>query len=147
MALFAYKDNFLFYRLNKSYFPLINLRLNFSINMWLLHFSWRGKYITRLNLLTSYLLVKVGYLDSNLLIMFGMSNEVHFGWSWACFKATEVSYNFLKNILLQKMHRFFLIPKIPLRGQNYQKWTSSKMIQKWPCIFSSQTPSKLSRFH
>ena len=75
----------------------------------------------RLNVLTSHLLVKLGFLDSNLFRMFGGTNEVDFWWSWACFKALEVSYNFPRNSLLQKMHEYFVIPKIPLRGQNYQK--------------------------
>ena len=99
-------------------------------------------------MLTSHLLVKVRFLDSNLLRTFGGTNEVNFGRSSARFKALEVSYNVPRNSLLQKTYRFFKIPKIPLRGQNCQKLTSSKMIQKWPsCIFSSQTPSKLSRNH
>ena len=99
-------------------------------------------------MLISHLLVKVGFLDNNLLRMFGGSNEVRFGCSLAHFKALEVSYNFSKNILLQKMHKFFVIPKIPLEGQNYQKLTSSKLFQKPPsCIFSSQTPLKLSQNH
>ena len=103
---------------------------------------------TRLNLLTSHLLVKVGFLDGNLFRTFGGSNEVHFGWSWVRFKALEVRYNFSRNSLLQKTHGFFIIPKIPLKSQNCQKLNSSKMIQKWPsCIFSSQTPSKLSWNH
>ena len=100
---------------------------------------------TRLNLLTSHLLVKLGFLDSNLLRMFGGSNKVGFGQSLVWFKALEVSYNFPRNILLQKTHGFFVIPKIPFEGQNCQKLTS-KLIQKPPsCIFSSQTPSKLSQ--
>ena len=99
-------------------------------------------------MLTSHLLVKLEFLNSNLFRMFGGSNEVGFGWSWVHFKALEVSYNFPKNSLLQKMHEFFVISKIPLEGQNCQKSTSSKMIQKWPsCIFSFQTPSKLSQNH
>ena len=96
---------------------------------------------TRLNLLTSHLLVKVGFLDSNLLRTFGGPNEVPFG-------PTLVSYNFPRNSLLYKTHGFFIIPKIPLGGQNCKKLTSSKLIQKSSsCIFSSQTPSKLSRNH
>ena len=80
--------------------------------------------------------------------MFGGSNEVRFGPTLSRFKALEVSYNFLKNSLLQKTYGFFVIPKIPLGGQHYQKLTSSKLIQKPPsCIFSSQTPSKLSQDH
>ena len=103
---------------------------------------------TRLNLLTWHLLVKVGFLDTNLLRTFGGSNEVFFGWSLSRFKDLQVSYNFPRNKLLQKTYEFFVIPKIPLRGQNYQKLTYSKLIQKPPsCIFSSQTPSKLSRNH
>ena len=95
------------------------------------------KYVTRLYLLTSYLLIKVGFLDSNLFIMFGGSKEVSFGWSWARFKALEVSYNFPKNSFLQKTHGFFIISKIPLIIQNCKKWTFSKIIQKWPFyIFS-----------
>ena len=98
--------------------------------------------------MTSHLLVKVGFLDSNLLRTFGGSNQVGSGHSLACFKALEVSYNFLRNSLIQKTHDFFLIPKIPLECQNYQKLTSSKLIQKpHSCIFSSQTPSKLSQNH
>ena len=77
--------------------------------------------------MTSHLLVKVGFLDSNLLRMFGGSNKVGFGWSWAHFKDLKVSYNFSKNSLLRKMNRFFVIFKIPFRGQNYQKWTFSKI--------------------
>ena len=104
--------------------------------------------LTRLNLLTSHLLVKLGFLDSNLLRTFGGPNEVRFGRILSRFKALEVSYNFSRNSLLQKTHGFFVIPKIPLGGQNCQKLTSSKLIQKSPsCIFSSQTPSKLSRNH
>ena len=53
-------------------------------------------------MLTLHLLVKVGFLDSNLLRMFGGSNEVGFGYSLARFKAMEVSYNFPRNSLLQK---------------------------------------------
>ena len=103
---------------------------------------------TKLNLLTSHLLVKVGFLDNNLLRTFRESNEVGFGWSWTCFKALKVSYNFSKNRLLQKTYKMFIIFKIPLEGQNCQKWISSKMIQKWPsCIFLFQTPLKLSRNH
>ena len=103
---------------------------------------------TRLNLLTSHLLVKVGFLDSNLLKTFEGPKEVRFGPTLACFKDLEVSYNFLRNRLLQKMHGFFVIPKIPLKGQNCQKLTYSKLIQKpLSCIFSSQTLSKLSRNH
>ena len=99
-------------------------------------------------MLTSHLLVKVGFLDNNWLRTFEGSKKVDYGWSWACFKAMEVSYNFPKNIHLQKIHEFFVIPKIPLEGQNSQKLTFSKLIQKLPsCIFSSQTPSKLSRNH
>ena len=98
-------------------------------------------------MLTSHLLVKVRFLNSNWLRTFEGSKKVDFGWSWACFKATEVSYNFLKNILLQKIHEFFVIPKIPFEGQNCQKWTSSKMIPKWLYILSFQTPSKLSQNH
>ena len=79
---------------------------------------------------------------------FGEPNEVLFGRFLAFFKALEVSYNFPRNRILHKMHEFFIFPKIPLKGQNWQKWISSKMIQKWPsCIFSFQTPSKLSRNH
>ena len=98
---------------------------------------------TRLNLLTSHLLVKVGFLDSNLLRTFGGSNEVRFGWSWTRFKATDVSYNFPRNSLLQKIHIFFVISKIPLEGHNYQKWTSKndlfsyfhfKLLQSYPEI-------------
>ena len=64
------------------------------------------------------------------------------------FKDMEVSYNFPRDSLLQKTHEFFLISKIPLGSQNCQKWTSTKMIQKWhSCIFSFQTPSKLSWNH
>ena len=103
---------------------------------------------TRLNLLTSHLLIKVGFLDSNLLKTFGGSNKVRFRPTLARFKALEVSCNFPKNSLLQKKHGFFVIPKIPLKGQNCQKLTSSKLIQKpHSCIFSSQTPSKLSWNH
>ena len=103
---------------------------------------------TRLNLLTSHLLVKVGFLDSNLLRTFRGPNEVNFGCSLGCFKALEVSYNFPRNSLLQKTHGFFVIQKIPMEGQNCQKLTSSKLIQKSPsCIFSSQTLSKLSQNH
>ena len=94
------------------------------------------------------LLLKVGFLDSNLLRMFGGTNEVGFGRSLAFFKNLEVSYNFPRNSFLQKMHELFLIPKIPLECQNCQKLTSSKLIKKPPsCIFSSQTPSKLSQNH
>ena len=104
--------------------------------------------LTRLNLLTSHLLVKVGFLDSNLLRTFWGPNEVLFGPTLARFKALEVIYNFPRNILLHKMHGFFVIPKIPLGGQNCKKLTSSKLIQKSPsCIFSSQSPSKLSWNH
>ena len=96
---------------------------------------------TRLNLLTSHLLVKVRFLDSNLLRTFRRP-------TLARFKALEVSYNIPRNSLLQKMHEFFIIPKIPLGGQNCKKLTSSKLIQKsLSCLFSSQTPSKLSRNH
>ena len=96
--------------------------------------------------MTSHLLVKWGFLDSNLLRTFGGPKEVSFGRSLTHFKALEVRYNFPRNSLLQKMHGFFLIPKIPLECQNYQKLTSSKLIQKpHSCIFSSQTLSKLSR--
>ena len=103
---------------------------------------------TRLNLLTSHLLVKVGFLDRNLLRTFGVPNKDRFGLTLARFKSLEVSYNFPRNRLLQKTHRFFVIPKIPLGGQNCKKLTSSKLIQKpLSCIFSSQTPSKLSRNH
>ena len=103
---------------------------------------------TRLNLLTSHLLVKVRFLDSNLLRTFGGPNEVPFGPTVARFKGLEVVYNFSRNSLLQKMHEFFIIPKIPLEDQNCQKLISSKLIQKPPsCIFSSQTPSKLSWNH
>ena len=103
---------------------------------------------TRLNLLTSHLLVKVGFLDSKLLRTFGVSNEVGFGRYLALFKDLEVSYNFPRNSLLEKTHGFFLILKIPLEGQNCQKLTSSKLIQKpHSCIFWSQTPSKLSQNH
>ena len=103
---------------------------------------------TRLNLLTSHLLVKVGFLDNNLLRTFGRPNEVRFGPTLARFKGLEVSYNFSRNSLLQKIHGFFVIPKIPFRGQNCKKLTSFKLIQKpLSCIFSSQTPSKLSKNH
>ena len=103
---------------------------------------------TRLNLLTSHLLVKLGFLDSNLLRTFGGTNEVGFGRSLARFKALEVSYNFPRNSLLQKTYGFFWIPKIPLKGQNCQKWNLSKMIPKWhSSIFSFQTPSKQSQNH
>ena len=99
-------------------------------------------------MLTSHHLVKVGFLDSNLLRMIGGSNEVRFWWFLVRFKDLEVSYNFSRNSLLQKTYGFFVIPKIPLRGQNCQKLTFSKLIQKpHSCIFSSQTPSKLSRNH
>ena len=95
--------------------------------------------------MTSHLLVKVGFLNSNLLRTFGGTNEVGFRCPLVCFKALEVRYNFPRNSLLQKTYGFFVIPKIPLGSQNYQKLTSSKLIQKPPsCIFSSQTPSKLS---
>ena len=88
------------------------------------------------------------FLDSNLLGTFGGTNEVGFRRSLARFKALEVRYNFPRNILLQKTDRFFVIPKIPLEGQNCQKLTSFKLIQKPPSsIFSSQTPSKLYRNH
>ena len=76
---------------------------------------------TRLNLLTLHFLVKVGFLDSNLLRTFGGPNEVCFGNTLARFKALEVRYNFSRNSLLQKTHEFFVIPKIPLKGQNCQK--------------------------
>ena len=76
---------------------------------------------TRLNLLTSHPLVKVGFLDSKLLRAFGGPNEVRFGRILACFKILEVSYNFPKNSLLQKTHGYFIIPKIPLEDQNCQK--------------------------
>ena len=90
-------------------------------------------------MLTSHLLVKVGFLDSNLLRTFGGPNKVCFGLTLARFKALEVRYNFPRNRLPQKMYGFFVIPKIPLGGQNCQKLTSSKLIQKPPsCIFSSQ---------
>ena len=105
----------------------------------MLHFSWKEKYVTRLNLLISHFLVKVGFLDNKLFSTFEGSNEVNFGWSSTCFKAMEVSYNFPTNSLLQKTHELFLIPKIPLKGQNYQKWPS--------CMFSFQTPSTLSWNH
>ena len=82
---------------------------------------YREKQVTRLNLLTSHLLVKVGFLDSNLLRTFGGSNEVTFGRSLACLKALEVRYNFLRYSIRQKMHQVFVIPKIPLGGQNCQK--------------------------
>ena len=65
---------------------------------------------TGLNLLTSHLLVKVGFLDSNLLRTFGGTNEVRFGPTLAPFKALEVSYNFPRNKIVQKTHGFFLIP-------------------------------------
>ena len=55
---------------------------------------------TRLNLLISHLLVKVGFLDNNLLRTFGGPNEVGFGCSLARFKALEVRYNFSRNSLL-----------------------------------------------
>ena len=42
-------------------------------------YLYREKYVTRLNLLTSHLLVKVGFLNSKLLRMFGGSNQVGFG--------------------------------------------------------------------
>ena len=42
-------------------------------------YLYREKYVTRLNLLTSHLLVKVGFMDSNLFRMFEGSNEVSFG--------------------------------------------------------------------
>ena len=103
---------------------------------------------TRLNLLTSHLLLKVGFLDRNLLRTFGGTNKVRFGSTLSRFKALEVSYNFPRNSLLHKTHGCFIIPKIPLGGQNCKKLTSSKLIQKSPsCIFSSQTPSKLSQNH
>ena len=73
--------------------------------------------------MTSHFLVKVGFLNSKLLRTFGGSNEVSFGCSLAHFKALELRYNFPKNSLLQKMHQFFIIPKIPLEGQNCQKLT------------------------
>ena len=57
---------------------------------------------TRLNMLTAHLLVKVGFLDSNLLRTFGGPNEVCFGPTLARFKALEVSYNFPRNSLLQQ---------------------------------------------
>ena len=96
-------------------------------------------------MLTSYLLVKVGFLDSNLLRTFGGPNEVRFGWILASFKALEVSYNFPRNSLLQKTHRFFVICKIPLESQNYQK---INFFQNWSsCIFWLKTPSKLSQNH
>ena len=99
-------------------------------------------------MLTSHLLVKLWFLDSNLLRTFGGSTEFCFTRSLARFKSLEVSYNFSRNSLLQKMYGFFVIPKIPLEGQNCQKLTSSKLIQKPPsCIFSSQTPSKPSQNH
>ena len=110
--------------------------------------GWYLQRVTKLNLLTSHLLVKLRFLDRNLWRTFGGSKKVGFRRSLACFKALEVSYNFPRNSLLQKTHEFFIIPKIPLEGQNCQKLTSSKLIQKPPsCIFSSQTPSKLSRNH
>ena len=77
-------------------------------------------------MLTSHLLVKVGFLDSNLFKTFGGSSEVGFGWSLACFKAMELSYNFSKNNLFQKTHGILVILKIPLRGQNCKKWISLK---------------------
>ena len=91
--------------------------------------------------MTSHLLVKVGFLNSKLLRTFGGSKEVNFGRPLAHFKALEVSYNFPGNSLLQKTHGFFVIPKIPLRGQNCQKLTFSKMIflHIWhlpPCLNS-----------
>ena len=55
---------------------------------------------TRLNLLTSHLLVKVGFQDRNLLRTFGGPNEVHFGPTLGRFKDLEVSYNFFRNRLL-----------------------------------------------
>ena len=91
---------------------------------------------------------QVGFLDSNFLRTFGGPNEVCFGPTLARFKGLEVSYNFHRNSLLHKTHGFFVILKIPLGGQNCKKLTSSKLIQKSPsCIFSSQTPSKLSQNH
>ena len=69
---------------------------------------------TRLNLLTSHLLVKVGFLDSNLLRTLGGQKEVRFGPTLARFKDLEVSYNFPRNSLLHKTHGVFVIPKIPL---------------------------------
>ena len=103
---------------------------------------------TRLNLLTSHLLVKVGFLDSNLLRTFGGPKKVRFGPTLARFKDIEFTYNFPTNSLLQKIHGFFVIPKIPFGGQNCKKLTSSKLIQKpLSCIFSSQTHSKLSQNH
>ena len=103
---------------------------------------------TRLNLLTLHLLVKVGFLDSNLLRTFQGPNEVCFGRTLARFKDLEVSYNFSINSRLHKIHGFFVIPKIPFGSQNCKKLTSSKLIQKpLSCIFSSQTPSKLSQNH
>ena len=97
-------------------------------------------------MLTSHLLVKVGFLDSNWLRTFGGPKGVRFGPTLAHFKDLEVSYNFPRNSLLQKIHGFFVIPKRPYGGQNCKKLTSSKLIQKpLSCIFSSQTPSKLSQ--
>ena len=94
-------------------------------------FFEKKKYVTRLNLLTSHLLVKVGFLDSNLFSTFGGSNDVFCNSPskaiWAHFKALEVRYNFPRNSLLQKTHEFFVIPKKPLGGQNCQKWTFSKI--------------------
>ena len=102
---------------------------------------------TRLNLLILHLLVKLRFLDSNSFRTFGGPNEVSFGWSWALFKALEVSYNFPKNSLLQKTQTFCSSQNTPQRSK-LPKMNFSKMIQKWPsCIFSFQTLSKLSQNH
>ena len=85
--------------------------------------------------MTSHLLVKVEFLDSNLLRTFGESNKVGFVRYLARFKDLEVSYNFSRNSLLQKTPKFFVIPKIPLKGQNCQKLTSSKLIQNHLLVY------------
>ena len=60
----------------------------------------------KLNLLTSHLLVKVGFLDSKFYNTFGGQQDVSLEHSYAHFKALEVSYNFEKNSILQKAHLF-----------------------------------------
>ena len=98
-------------------------------------------------MLTSHLLIKVGFLDSNLLRTFGVSNEVSFGWSLARFKALEVSYNFPKNSLLRKCMDLYNSQNTPRRSK-LPKIKFFQIDPKTPsCIFSSQTPSKLSWNH
>ena len=92
-------------------------------------------------MLTSHLLVKVGSLENKF-------NKPFLGVHDIFFKALEVSYNFPRNSLLQKMHEFFIIPKIPFRRSKLQ---NMKFFQNDPKMtlshFSFQTPSKQSWNH